>query len=427
MKYFTLPDLGEGLQEAEIVEWHIAVGDTVQVDQLIVSVETAKAIVDVPSPQAGIIAALFGNVGDILHTNEPLIEYKGEIQSDTGTVVGVLAESAAHDEEDSKLAITRSANSKTQSQEVGAEVDHFIIGSAQGISSQGNGAQSNSSQSGDTQGGNAQRSFATPAIRALAKRLHVDINTVTGTGHHHLITTGDVEKNHQIEKDYGAEIPLRGVQRAMAKTMTKAQHEVAKVTICDEVDIHKWYGNNKDNSKDKRKDNNTKVDPTMRLVQAIGVACKAEPRLNAWFNGDNLSMRILDKVNLGIAVDTEDGLFVPVLQDINNRDLDNLKQGIDALRSAIKSRKIPPREMTGATITLSNFGTIAGKYGNPVVVPPMVAILGAGTIHQAVVPYQGEIVIHPIMPLSFSFDHRAITGGEAARFLKAVIDDLTDN
>ena len=83
--------------------------------------------------------------------------------------------------------------------------------------------------------------------------------------------------------------------------------------------------------------------------------------------------------------------------------------------------------MTGATITLSNFGTIAGKYGNPVVVPPMVAILGAGTIHQAVVPYQDEIVIHPIMPLSFSFDHRVITGGEAARFLKAVIDDLAGN
>ncbi|PCJ43186.1 MAG: branched-chain alpha-keto acid dehydrogenase subunit E2 [Moraxellaceae bacterium] len=384
MKYFKLPDLGEGLQEAEIVEWHVTQGDTVAVDQIIVSVETAKAIVDVPSPQAGVIAALFGGAGDIIHINEPLVEYQGEEQSDTGTVVGVIAEST------SAASITTS----TAQQESGAEVDHFIIGSAQG--------------------GTHNRSFATPAIRALAKRLKVDINTLKGSGQHQLITIADVEKAHQIEQEFGAETPLRGVRRSMAKNMAIAQQEVAKVTIFDDVDIHRWFGNK-----------GQKADPTMRLVRAIGVGCKAESQLNAWFDGDNLSVRTIDKIDLGIAVDTEDGLFVPVLRDINNRDMEHLKQGLDALRAAVKSRKIPPKEMTGATITLSNFGTIAGKYGNPVVVPPTVAILGAGTIHQQVVAYQGEAVIHPIMPLSFSFDHRVITGGEAARFLKAVMQDLT--
>ena len=387
MKYFKLPDLGEGLQEAEIVEWHISPGDTVAVDQIIVSVETAKAIVDVPSPQAGVIAALFGAEGDIIHTNEPLVEYVGEDNADSGTVVGVIVEAAAK-------ATEETSNRKTsQRANQGAEVDQFIIGSAQG--------------------GTHNRSFSTPAIRALAKRLNVDINSLKGTGQHQLVTIGDVERAHQVTQDFGEEKPLKGVRRVMAKAMIKAQ-EVVKVTIFDDVDIHKWYGNQ----------HAVKTDPTMRLIRAIGVACNVEPQLNAWFDGDNLSIRTIDNVDLGIAVDTEDGLFVPVLRDINNRSDTNLKQGFDALREAVKSRKIPPKEMMGATITLSNFGTIAGKHGNPIVVPPTVSILGAGTIHDKVVPYQGDITIHPIMPLSFSFDHRAVTGGEAARFLKAVMDDL---
>jgi len=387
MKYFKLPDLGEGLQEAEIVEWHISQGDTVAVDQIIVSVETAKAIVDVPSPQAGVIAALFGAEGDIIHTNEPLVEYVGEDNADSGTVVGVIVEATAK-------ATEETSNRKTsQRANQGAEVDQFIIGSAQG--------------------GTHNRSFSTPAIRALAKRLNVDINSLKGTGQHQLVTIGDVERAHQVTQDFGEEKPLKGVRRVMAKAMIKAQ-EVVKVTIFDDADIHKWYGNQ----------HSVKTDPTMRLIRAIGVACNVEPQLNAWFDGDNLSIRTIDNVDLGIAVDTEDGLFVPVLRDINNRSDTNLKQGFDALREAVKSRKIPPKEMMGATITLSNFGTIAGKYGNPVVVPPTVSILGAGTIHDQVVPYQGDITIHPVMPLSFSFDHRAVTGGEAARFLKAVMDDL---
>lgn len=385
MKYFKLPDLGEGLQEAEIVEWHISPGDKVIVDQVIVSVETAKAIVDVPSPQAGEIAALFGSEGDIIHTNEPLVEYAGEDNADSGTVVGILAESEEETVENSE------ASSQGSHQK--AEIDQFIIGSAQG--------------------GTHNRSFSTPAIRALAKRLNVDINSLKGTGQHQLITIGDVERAHQVTQDFGEETPLKGVRRVMAKAMTKAQ-EVVKVTIFDDADIHKWYGNQ----------HLVKTDPTMRLIRAIGSACNAEPQLNAWFDGDSFSIRIIDNVDLGIAVDTEDGLFVPVLRDINNRSDTNLKQGFDALREAVKSRKIPPKEMMGATITLSNFGTIAGKYGNPVVVPPMVSILGAGTIHDQVVPYKGEVTIHPIMPLSFSFDHRAVTGGEAARFLKAVMVDL---
>jgi pyruvate dehydrogenase E2 component (dihydrolipoamide acetyltransferase) len=127
---------------------------------------------------------------------------------------------------------------------------------------------------------------------------------------------------------------------------------------------------------------------------------------------------------MGIAVDTPDGLFVPVLRDVGNRAAADLKEGMNRLRADVKARSIPPREMMGATITLSNFGTLFGRYANPVVVPPQVAIIGAGGIREEPVAVDGQVVVHPILPLSLTFDHRAVTGGEAARFFKALVDEL---
>lgn len=366
MKYFKLPDLGEGLQEAEIVQWHVKPGDAVTIDQVIVSVETAKAIVDIPSPQAGTIAACFGAEGDLIHIGEPLLEYAGEQQEDTGTVVG-----------------------KMQTAQHTAEVDHFIIGSAH------------------RQSGGA--ALATPAIRALAKRLNVDLAQVSGSGKNGLITSADVEKAAQLKLDLGEAKPLRGVRRSMARNMARAHAEVVKVTINDDVDIDHWPKGE---------------DITMRLVRALAQACKAEPQLNAWFDGANETLRVIDKVDLGIAVDTPDGLFVPVLRNITARSLEDLRNGLEHLRADVRARTIPPQEMTGATLTLSNYGTIAGRYGNPVVVPPQVAILGAGRIYKAAVVTDSGCVNHRILPLSLSFDHRVVTGGEAARFLRALMDDL---
>ncbi|TNC81086.1 MAG: 2-oxo acid dehydrogenase subunit E2 [Oleiphilus sp.] len=371
MKYFKLPDLGEGLQEAEIVEWHVNVGDSVELDQLLVSVETAKAIVEVPSPQAGVIAELFGQEGDLIHIGEPLLEYANEEQEDSGTVVGKV-----------KTEAERSDHSRP-------EVDQFIIGSPDRKTS--------------------TQALATPAIRALAKRLNVSLDGIKGSGRQGLITGDDVEKAARMEQDFGQSEPLKGVRRVMAKNMAKAHAEVVKVTIHDLADIHHWFGSD---------------DPTLRLIKAMSSAIKAEPNLNAWYNGEQMSLRVIESIDLGIAVDTPDGLFVPVLRDIGQRTDANIRQGLDALRADVKTRTIPPKELMGATITLSNYGTIAGRFGNPVIVPPMVAILGAGKIHEAVVPHKGKPVIHAMLPLSLSFDHRAITGGEAARFLAQVIESL---
>lgn len=367
MRYFKLPDLGEGLQEAEIVEWHIQPGDTVQTDQLLVSVETAKAIVDVPSPCDGVVANCFGAAGDILHTGEPLVEFAG--QEDSATVVGKME--VAHTSPDS------------DSQE------DFIIGSRHATQ--------------------APEQRATPAIKALAKSLQVDLADISPSGRHGMITQADVERSARLRESHGSTEGLRGVRRAMAQNMARAHAEVVKVTLQDDADVYQWPAAR---------------DPTLRLIRAIGLACQQEPALNCWFEGDTLRRRLMQRVDLGIAVDTPDGLFVPVLRRITERSSDDLRSGLDALRDAVKSRKIPPAELQGATITLSNFGMLAGRYADPVVMPPTVCIIGAGKIREEVVAVNGKVCVQARMPLSLSFDHRAVTGGEAARFLAVIMQDL---
>lgn len=364
MKYFKLPDLGEGLQEAEIVEWHVKAGDTVKADQLLVSVETAKAIVDIPAPYDGVLVKTFGKEGDILHVGEPLAAYEGE--ADAGTVVGRLEGGG----------------------EAGA--DNFFVGTAP-----------------STREHLAPR--ATPAVRQLARQLGVDLAAVQGSGADGLITRADVEGASQGARErFGGE-KLRGVRRSMALNMARAHAEVVPVVIVGDADLHRW--------REAR-------DPLVRIAQAIAVACEAEPVLNSWFDGKNLSIKRHAQLDLGIAVDTPDGLFVPVLRNVGARSAEDLKEGVARLRADVRARSIPPQEMMGATLTLSNFGTLFGRYANPVVVPPQVAIIGAGGIRDEPVAVDGQVVVHPILPLSLTFDHRAVTGGEAARFLKALVEAL---
>ncbi|MGU7775337.1 dihydrolipoamide acetyltransferase family protein [Burkholderia sp. MR1-5-21] len=373
MKIFKLPDLGEGLQEAEIVEWHVKTGDTVDTDQPLLSVETAKAIVDIPSPQAGRITKLFGQAGDLVHLGAPLVAFEGEGgDADAGTVVGKV--------------------------EVGAQVVHeapAVLGGGVG---------------GGIGGiGGAGGIKAMPAVRALARKLDVDLAMVTPSGADGVITAADVQRVAKVLAEVGPPEVLRGVRRAMAQNMARAQSEVAAATVIDDADIHAWAPH---------------TDVTIRLIRALVAGCRAEPGLNAWYEGHTGRRHVLAKIDVGIAVDLPEGLFVPVLRDVAHRDAADLRAGLDRMRDDIRARKIPPEEMRGNTITLSNFGMIAGKYAAPVVVPPTVAILGAGRIHDGVVPVAGVAAVHRILPLSLTFDHRVVTGGEAARFLAAAMADL---
>ena len=365
MKIFKLPDLGEGLQEAEIVKWHVKTGDTVKTDQPMVSVETAKAIVDIPAPYDGTITRLYGNPGDIAHIGAPLVGFEGEgADAGAGTVVGQM--------------------------ETGQKpVRQSPLGAAPAPTAAG--------------------IKAIPAVRMLARKLNVDLAMVTPTGTDGTITQGDVQRAARILEETGPIELLRGIRRAMAQNMMLANAEVASATIMDDADINAWgEGEN----------------VMLRLVRAVVAGCRAEPSLNAWYDAQRIGRYVVKKVDLGIAVDTPDGLLVPVLRNVGERDKEDLARGLADLVRDTRARKVPPEELRGHTITLSNYGTIAGRYASPVVVPPTVAIVGAGRVRDQVVAEDGKPAVHRVIPLSLTFDHRAVAGGEAVRFLAAMMADL---
>jgi pyruvate dehydrogenase E2 component (dihydrolipoamide acetyltransferase) len=244
------------------------------------------------------------------------------------------------------------------------------------------------------------RAAAAPAVRQLAKRLGVDLAQVTGSGPGGAILSADVEAASQ---GAGPGEPLRGVRRAMAKAMAASGATVVPATLTDRADISAW---------------GKAANPMLRLVRAICAACAAEPALNARFDG---AARILNAgVDLAVAVDTPDGLFAPVLKAVSGAKPKALAQRIDKLKAAVRDRSLTPEDLRGGTITLSNFGVLGGEHAALVVSPPQVAIVGAGRIHDAVLAIRGKPAVRRVLPLSLTFDHRAVTGGEAARFMAAL-------
>lgn len=409
MKTFKLPDLGEGLQEAEIVTWHVKEGDTVKADQPLLSVETAKAVVEVPSPWAGKVAKLHGAEGDIIPTHDPLVDFdidggddakdadsemaettppekaeRADIKEDSGTVVGNMPTS---DDELEETAIT------------------------------GRGRRA----------GKAPVKAA-PSARALARKLGVDIARATPSGRNEVVTSADVQAlaggdgaapaarrsdyiPPAVRKDieYGKPEKLRGPRRAMHQSMSASRDSVTACTLFDDADIQGWLAGQ---------------DITARVIRAIVAGCRAEPALNAWYDGEKQERIRHRQVDLAMAVDTPDGLIVPVLRGVDGLDGRGLREAINDLKTATRERTVTPEQMKDPTLTLSNFGMMAGRYATPVVVPPQVAIVGTGGLRHDVVAVMGGMETHRRIPLSLTFDHRCVTGGEACRFLAAMIEDL---
>lgn len=408
MRTFNLPDLGEGLQEAEIVTWHVKEGDTVKVDQALVSVETAKAVVDVPSPWAGKIAKLHGKEGAIIPTHSALVDFDLDgsaaaaakpaptptksqpIEEDSGTVVGNMPTS---NDVVAETAIIRKKQKKAPA-----------------------------------------RVKALPSVRMLARQLSVELADCEASGKNNTVSADDVRRaaeggarattapatyvspaqkwdmpKPRTDVKYGVAEPLRGPRRAMHQSMSLSQAQVASCTLFDDADIHAWMPGQ---------------DITVRIIRAIVAGCHAEPVLNAWYDGEKLERTLHQHIDLAMAVDTPDGLIVPVLRDVGRKDAGQLRAELNRIKEATRNRSVAPADMKHPTLTLSNFGMMAGRYATPVVVPPQVAILGTGGLRHDVVPVMGGIEVHKRIPLSITFDHRCITGGEACRWLAAVIKDL---
>jgi len=386
VKEFKLPDVGEGIAEAEIVRWLTKEGEGVKEDQDLVEIETDKALVTLPSPYTGKIVKLHGSEGDIIKVGQVLAsveevmepatsEQPGE--TDRGTVVGRLDE-------------------------------------AEGMTS---------------------TVLATPSVRALARELQIDLTHVKGTGPAGRITRQDVErtagkisaKPGEDKDSYGLveRVPLRGMRRTIAKHMTEASKRVADVTIWEDSDIT-------DLEKVRAKERKVAEQKGIRLtylpfvIKAVIPALKAHPRLNATLD-DELGRIILKKYyNIGIAVDTPDGLMVFVIKEADQKTILELAQEMSELSEQARSRKIELSKLKGSTFTVTNYGVFGASYGTPIINYPEVAILGLGKIEDRPVIRGGKIVIRKIMPLSLVFDHRVIDGVEAGRFLSVVIQHLED-
>jgi 2-oxoisovalerate dehydrogenase E2 component (dihydrolipoyl transacylase) len=470
IKAFHLPDLGEGLPDATIVEWLIAEGATVRLDEPLVSMETAKAVVEVPSPYSGKLAKMHGAAGDVIATGAVLAEF----ELDPSMPQRSEAESTGHHHAPAKPAAGagRSVGAAAPdgrgvvASEEGGEI---VTNDDSGRADEGTvvGAMQSSDRVHAEQAASFGGVKAVPAVRALAKKLGVDLARVKPSGADNVVTLKDVKDaaaagtarpvspaptgspargsapvrstassnafagaaatRDDSERTTlsaagkpmrttppsvsasGQPEQLKGVRRNMARVMAAAHAQVVPTTLADDADIHAWLPGN---------------DITVRLIRALVQACKAVPAMNAWFDGENLTRTLHPQVDIGIAVDTEDGLFVPALRNADVLDAAGVRAAVNRLRTQVEQRSIPPEELKGYTISLSNFGVFAGRYATPIVVPPCVAIVAAGKGRHQMTPVMGGFESHRVIPLSVTFDHRAATGGEAARFLKAMLDDL---
>ncbi len=479
VKTFHLPDLGEGLPDATIVEWFVKEGDIVRLDAPLVSMETAKAVVEVPSPFSGKVATLHGKAGAVIDTGAALVD----VEIDPKMPQRAEAESTGHHHAPPKAAAPHSVGSPApdDARKVVASDDGGEVSSGEKKPRTDAGTVVGAMESSDRVVSEQAVAIggvkAVPAVRALARKLGVDLSRVMASGADGVVTSQDVKNAAAAGTARASSSPLpagelgarsatdagsastrrapppvpspapsgralpraegrttlstsgqpmrtsppsqtvvfgqpdqvKGVRRNMARVMADAHAKVVPTTICDDADIHAWQPGN---------------DITVRLIRALVSACKAVPALNAWFDGEGLTRTLHPHVDIGIAVDTEDGLFVPALRNADVLDAAGVRIALNRIREQVQSRSIPPEELKGYTISLSNFGVFAGRYATPIVVPPCVAIVAAGKLRHDVVAVMGSIQTHRVIPLSLTFDHRAATGGEAARFLKALLDDL---
>jgi pyruvate dehydrogenase E2 component (dihydrolipoamide acetyltransferase) len=467
IRTFHLPDLGEGLPDATIVEWLVKEGGTVRLDEPLVSMETAKAVVEVPSPFSGKLAKVHGANGDVIATGAALAEF----EIDPKLPQRAEAESTGHHHAPPPKPATKAAPTKGAGSEApdnkgvvaSDEGGEIVTNDDAGRADEGTvvGAMQSSDRVHAEQATSVGGVKAVPAVRALAKKLGVDLARVAASGAGGVVTMKDVKDaaaagtakagpaapaparaapmpapaasaatsstSGRGERTTlsasgkpmrttppnvaatGQPEQLKGVRRNMARVMAAAHAQVVPTTLADDADIHAWLPGN---------------DITGRLIRSIVRACKAVPALNAWFDGESLTRTLHPHVDIGIAVDTEDGLFVPALRNADVLDPAGVRAAVNRLRASVEDRSIPPSELSGYTISLSNFGVFAGRYATPVVVPPCVAIIAAGKGRHQMTPVMGGFESHRVIPLSLTFDHRAATGGEAARFLKAMLDDL---
>ena len=382
---FRLPDIGEGLTEAEIVEWLVAEGDTVAANQSVVEVETAKTTVEIPSPHAGTVTHLIGAPGDTIEVGHVLFILDGDA---TDTTDEHTTPAAAESQEPE----AKSQKPKAESQEPRAKSQEPRAGA----------------------GSTAPK--AMPLVRRLAKERGVDLATVVGTGTGGAITRADVEAAAAAPPGADLDIvPLTGIRRAIALHMTQSWTTIPHVTVQAELRAERLL------------EDRTRREPEPLPIEAVvGHAVlpllREFPEFNAAFVDDGMIVK--DDIHLGFAVDTDEGLVVVVVRDAASMTADDIASEFERLAPAAREHRASPDEMTGQTFTISNIGALGGGHGTPLIPVGTSSILSIGRAVQQPVVEVGELAVGWVAPLDLSYDHRLIDGGLGQRFLGALVDRL---
>ena len=451
---FILPDLGEGVHEAELISWKVKPGDHVEEHEIVAEMETDKALVEVPSPRTGTIAELFGNPGDILKVGEPAWTYQTE---------GGAAPAAPQRTAEAKPAASPSDNGDAHAEPPTPAEEREDAGTVVGT------------MDGNLRGVTAAegKALATPAVRRLARDLGVDIDTVSGTGLAGRVTERDVRAasgdasggapapaarpepaparpapapepaparrveslattvsrpqevvaprpQTLVPAGDASRIPFRGVRRTIAQRLRQSVDTAVHFSVMDDADVSGL-------DEVRRRvaaASGEKVSFLPFVASATMRALKEFPALNATVDDEGGEIVRHTAVHLGIAADTSQGLSVPVIEGADMLGVLELGRHIAETAAMVRDRSIPPERLRGSTFTISNVGSYAGKYATPIINYPEVAILAAGRVFEGVVADRGAIRVAKLLPLSLTCDHRCVDGADAARCLARIVELL---
>jgi len=454
--HFILPDLGEGVHEAELIKWRVNVGDAVKEHQTIAEMETDKAVVEVPTPWTGVISELCGNAGDIINVGSVLVRYK---------VGGAAPTPAPAPRVTAPVAAAPAPKPKAAAKEEEREDAGTVVGSMSG--SLGVPSRFARKVEHESSAGTAGKSLATPAVRRIARDLGVDIQSVNGTGRGGRVTATDVESASKGGREVASEtaasrvqlaqpvaqaaevmeapatiesrpvapmvamptvntdgikqrIPFRGVRRKIAQALDLSVKTAVHFTVVDTADVTALDRKRKEYAAIL----GTKLSMLPFIMLAVTKALKKHPALNA--NVDDAKEEILWKepVHLGCAVDTDHGLMVPVIRNAERCSVGELANAVRGLAKACKERTVAREDLIGGTFTISNVGSYGGTFATPIINYPEVAILAAGKAKEQVLTKNGAFYAGLVLPLSLSCDHRVVDGAEGARFLNTVVELL---
>lgn len=453
IKEFRLPDLGEGLTESEILSWKVAVGDTVSLNQVIAEVETAKAVVELPSPFAGVIKELHEQPGSVVEVGKPIVSF--EVPDDAGASPAQVTGAFSPGMGEASVQTPNPAETPKREPNLvgyGAVVEgsgrptrrprNFAPVEASGnLAPVVEPARPADVQVADVQVGHvqpAERPRSTPPVRKLAKGLGVDLAQVHGTGPGGLITREDVQDfaGHGGEPaappagpvpvaggtrpgERETRTPIKGVRKFTAAAMVQSAFTAPHATEFLTVDVTPSL-ELLAKLKNSREFSGIRLTPLTLAAKAVLVAVRRNPALNSRWDQDNQEIVTFNYVNLGIAAATPRGLMVPNIKDADAMALPQLAQALTALAETARAGKTQPADLSGGTISITNIGVFGIDAGTPILNPGEAAILGLGAVRTMPWEYKGEVALRQVLTLSLSFDHRLVDGEQGSRFLADV-------